>query len=101
MKKNICIILSFFALHTFSAQSLSLKNCIEKAKTNNTAIALAKQSVETNQQQYAGSKKNMLPKVDLLAGFNHLGKPMEVNLQQTKDGIVEGSAQQSAAFTLF
>jgi outer membrane protein TolC len=97
MKKNICIILSFFALHTFSAQSLSLKNCIEKAKTNNTAIALAKQSVETNQQQYAGSKKNMLPKVDLLAGFNHLGKPMEVNLQQTKDGIVEGSAQQSAA----
>ena len=98
MKSKYIFILSIALQSTceLSAQSLTLKDCIARAKENNTAIELAKQSVETRKEQLAGSKKNILPKVDLLAGYNYLGKPLEVNLQQTKDGIVEGSALQSA-----
>ncbi|MBS1549635.1 MAG: TolC family protein [Bacteroidetes bacterium] len=94
--KKISTFLIFILIQNFNSQTLSLKDCITKAMESNTSITLAKQSVETNKEQYEGSRKNMLPKVDLLAGYNYLGKPLEVNLQQTKDGIVEGSALQSA-----
>jgi outer membrane protein TolC len=37
----------------------------------------------------------MLPKVDLLAGYNYLSNPLTINLQAVKDGVVLGSSQQS------
>lgn len=98
MRKRLLLFSGLFLLlgMPIAAQSLTLKDCIQRAKENNTAITIAKQSVETQKEQYDGSKKNVLPKVDLLAGYNHLGKPLQVNLQQVKEGIVEGSALQAA-----
>ena len=96
IRRKIQYIFTILFFQIGYTQTLSLKECIAKATESNTAIALSKQSVETNKKQYEGSKKNILPKIDLLAGYNYLGKPIEINLQQTKDGIVEGSAQQSA-----
>lgn len=68
---------------------------MEKAQQNNTAVKLAEQSLETRQKFLESSKNNGLPKLDLLAGYNYIGEPLRVNLQQVKDGIVEGSANQA------
>ena len=68
---------------------------MEKAQQNNTAVKLAEQSLETRQKLLESSKNNGLPKLDLLAGYNYIGEPLRVNLQQVKDGIVEGSANQA------
>ncbi len=93
---TLIFIFSIAFIQLWYSQSLTLKDCIAQASENNTAILLAKQSMETRREQYNGSKKNNLPKIDVLAGYNYLGKPLEINLQQVKDGIVEGSALQSA-----
>lgn len=77
-------------------QQLTLQQCIEKGKQNNVAVKLAEQSLETRQKIAQSSKNNILPKVDFLGGYNYIGEPIRVNLQQVKDGIVEGSASQSA-----
>lgn len=78
------------------AQELTLSECITRATTSNTAVALAEQAMFTRENLLKSTRKNSLPKVDLLAGYTYLGKPMEVNLQQVKEGVVEGTAQQNA-----
>lgn len=52
-------------------------------------------ALETREKLLQSNKNNYLPKVDLLAGYNYIGEPLRVNLQQVKDGIVEGTANQS------
>src|SRR5690606_21923951 len=74
-----------------SAQQFTLSECIEKAGQNNTLVKIAKQSLETREKLLESNKNNYLPKVDLLGGYNYIGKPIEVNLQQVKEGIVEGT----------
>lgn len=76
-------------------QQFSLQYCIEKAHQNNTVVKLAEQSLETRQKLFKSTQNNGLPKLDLLAGYNYIGEPLRVNLQQVKDGIVEGSANQA------
>jgi len=78
-------------------QQYTLKECIEKGKQNNVVIKLAEQSLETREKLLQSNKNNSLPKVDFLGGYNYIGEPIKINLQQVKDGIVEGSAIQSAA----
>ncbi len=78
-----------------SGQQLTLLECIEKAKENNPTVKIARQSLETREKLAQSDKNNMLPKVDLLAGYNYLGEPIQVNLQQVKESIVEGTANQS------
>ncbi|GAB3016168.1 hypothetical protein GCM10027051_20490 [Niabella terrae] len=62
---------------------------------NNTLTKLARQSLETRQQQYEAAKLNLLPKADLLAGYNHLSRPLTLDLQGLESGITEGAANQS------
>lgn len=78
-------------------QESSLKSCMEIAKNNNVALKLAEQSLETRQKLLQASKNNGLPKIDLLAGYNYIGEPLRVNLQQVKDGVVEGTAGQNVS----
>lgn len=86
----------FFKANLFS-QKYTLRQCIEKGKQNNVVIKLAEQSLETREKLLQSNKNNNLPKVDFLGGYNYIGEPIKVNLQQVKDGIVEGSATQSAS----
>lgn len=87
--------LIFIFANGFS-QQLTLKNCIEKAQQNNSVVKLAEQSLETRTQLQKSNKNNNLPKVDFLGGYNYLGEPIRINMAQVKDGIVEGTASQSA-----
>lgn len=94
--RKILFILFIFSSSKILCQQYTLKECIEKGKQNNTAVKLAEQSLETRQQLLQSSKNNNLPKVDFLGGYNYIGEPIRINMQQVKDGIVEGSANQSA-----
>ncbi|WP_300602445.1 TolC family protein [Niabella sp.] len=78
-----------------NTQQLTLQDCIGKALQNNTTVQLARQSIETRRQQYDASKLNLLPKADLIAGYNHLSEPLTLDLSGLKSGIVEGAANQS------
>ena len=71
-------------------QQYTLKECIEKGKQNNVIIKLAEQSLQTREKLLQSNKNNNLPKVDFLGGYNYIGEPIKINLQQVKDGIVEG-----------
>lgn len=93
-KKKLIPLLVIIPLKIF-CQQLTLRQCIEKGKQNNVIIKLAEQSLETREKLLQSNKNNILPKVDLLGGYNYIGEPIKVNLQQVKDGIVEGSANQS------
>lgn len=101
--KNLLPLFVLLKSATVFSQELSLAQCIEKAQQNNTVVQLARQSLETREQLQKASKNNSLPKVDLLAGYNYLGEPLKINLQQVKEGIVDGTANQSvfAANTVY
>lgn len=94
IKKTSVSLLLMLSAKIF-CQQFSLWDCIEKAKQNNTVVKLAGQSLETRQKLFKATQNNGLPKLDLLAGYNYIGEPLRVNLQQVKDGIVEGSASQA------
>lgn len=93
------ILLALFIIFSVKiyCQHLTLKECIERAQQNNSVIKLAEQSLETRQKLAQSNKNNSLPKLDFLGGYNYIGEPIRVNLQQVKDGIVEGSASQSVS----
>ncbi|UMQ42330.1 TolC family protein [Chryseobacterium sp. Y16C] len=95
-KKIILICFVLVSANIF-CQSVSLQQCINNAIKNNTAIKLAEQSLETREKLVKSNKNNNLPKVDLLGGYNYIGEPIKINLQQVKGGIVEGSAKQSVS----
>lgn len=93
-RKTLLLFFLIFSAKIFCQQP-TLKQCIEIAKQNNIVVKLAEQSLETRQELLQSNQNNYLPKVDFLGGYNYLGEPLKINLQQVKDGIVEGSANQS------
>lgn len=78
-----------------TAQNISLKECFDLARQNNLLIKQSQHSVQARKYAYAAEKLSVLPKVDLLAGYNYLSNPLTINLQTIKDGVVEGSSIQS------
>ncbi|MGX5818823.1 TolC family protein [Chitinophaga lutea] len=82
---------------------LSLADCFRLSRSRNIAVEQARRSLSARQYQLKSEQATYMPKVDLLAGYNYLSKPLEINLQQVKDGIVEGSSQQAtnAANTVY
>ncbi|MBN9297210.1 MAG: TolC family protein [Filimonas sp.] len=73
----------------------SLKECLSIASKNNTSIKQANASLLARQYNLEAEQQSYLPKVDLLAGYNYLSKPLEINLQTVRDGVIEGSSQQN------
>lgn len=77
------------------AQTTSLEECFSIAQQNNITIKQAKSALKTGEYNLQAEKKGYLPKVDLLSSYSYLSSPLTINLQTVKDGIVEGSSQQS------
>ncbi|QOR74074.1 pirin family protein [Cruoricaptor ignavus] len=65
---------------------------ISRARENNPAVPIAKQSLSTRENLYQSTKKNHLPKVDVLAGYNYLGEKTRLNLQGEKSNVVNYAA---------
>ncbi len=95
----ITTFLCLLAGHTGSvrAQSgeLKLEDCFRLARHKNLAVEQARRSLNARQYQLEAEQATYFPKIDLLAGYNYLSRPLEINLQQVKDGIVTGSSSQS------
>lgn len=77
------------------AQTTSLEECFSIAQQNNITIKQAKSALKTGEYNLQAEKKGYLPKVDLLSSYSYLSSPLTINLQTVKDGVVEGSSQQS------
>lgn len=77
------------------AQTTSLEECFSIAQQNNITIKQAKSALKTGEYNLQAEKKGYLPKVDLLSSYSYLSNPLTINLQTVKDGVVEGSSQQS------
>lgn len=84
-----------FAPAQEKGQQLTLKDCYELARQRNALVKQAERSLQAREYSLQAENRAWFPKVDLLAGYNYLGKPLEINLQQVKDGVVNGSAAQS------
>ncbi|WP_223152074.1 TolC family protein [Chitinophaga qingshengii] len=84
-----------FANGQEKGKQLTLKACYELARQRNALIKQAERSLQAREYALQAENRAYFPKVDLLAGYNYLGKPLEINLQQVKDGVVNGSAAQS------
>ncbi len=78
-------------------RELTLEECFGLARRQNIAVEQAQRSLDARQQHLKAEEATYFPKIDLLAGYNYLGKPLEINLQQVKTGIVEGSSQQAVS----
>lgn len=88
----ICITGSTYCVT--AQRSVTLEECFALARKQNLLIRQAQKSLQARQYALQAEKQSYLPKVDLLAGYNYLSKPLEINLQTVKDGIVEGSSRQ-------
>ncbi|NIG56080.1 TolC family protein [Chitinophaga sp. Cy-1792] len=100
MKQIPVIIFPLICTISVSAQQnggeLTLKDCYRIAKQGNVVVQQAQHSLKAREYALQADNRAYYPKVDLLAGYNYLGQPLKINLQQVKDGVVNGSAAQSA-----
>lgn len=74
---------------------ISLAECFKIAREQNQLIRQSQATLSASQYNLAAEKQSYLPKVDILAGYNYLSRPLEINLQTVRNGIVEGSARQN------
>jgi len=76
-------------------QNTTLQSCFSLARNNNPLIKQSQHAVQAKKYALTAERLSMLPKVDLLAGYNYLSNPLTINLQAVKDGVVLGSSRQS------
>ncbi|MCO4293252.1 TolC family protein [Solitalea sp. MAHUQ-68] len=65
------------------------------ARKHNIVVKQVNKSIEARKLNLEAEKQSYLPGIDLLAGYQYLSKPLEINLQTVRDGVVEGSSQQN------
>ncbi len=108
MKKTITlltgasIIILFAASFDFlNAQSISLNDAVNTALKNNPKIKQYEEKYK--QKKYADLEAwgNFLPKINLTASYTHMNDPLQINLNQVKDVIVNLQAQDQAELTNF
>lgn len=90
-KKIVSLLLGSLPLFAW-CQSATLTEMISRARENNPAVPIAKQSLSTRENLYQSTKRNHLPKVDVLAGYNYLGEKTRLNLQGEKSNVVNYAA---------
>jgi outer membrane protein TolC len=92
-----CLLILFCPMSSTRAQArgTSLQDCFRIAAERNLTVSQAKTTLKATEYNLAAEKQSHLPKVDLLASYNYLSKPLEINLGTVRNGIVDGSSQQS------
>jgi outer membrane protein TolC len=92
---RLLVLLQLVTGFAYAQKGLSLQECYRLARQQNILLQQAQRSLQARQYNLDAEKRSYWPKLDLLAGYNYLSKPLEVNLQTVRNGIVEGSSQQS------
>lgn len=103
MKKALLFILLPGIGLQSAAQDISLQDCFRLAGQRNLLIQQSRTSLLARQYNLAAEKQRYIPKIDALASYTYLSRPLEINLQTVREGILEGSSQQAvnAANTVF
>jgi outer membrane protein TolC len=76
-------------------QNTTLRECLDRAYQNNLTVKQARTSLQASKFNLQAEKQSYLPKVDLLSSYTYLSKPIDINLQTVRDGIVNGSSAQN------
>ncbi len=86
-----------------AAQQTSLEDCFRIASNRNLVMQQSRASLLARQYHLDVEKQRYLPKIDALASYTYLSRPLEINLSQVRDGIVDGSSRQAvnAANTVY
>lgn len=91
----LSVILSISACNALAQQPVSIDECFSLARNNNLLIRQAGASLQARQYNLQAERQSYLPKADLLAGYNYLSRPLAINLQTVKEGILEGTSRQN------
>lgn len=91
----LLVLFQLLILPAYAQKGLTLQECYRMARQQNISLLQAQRSLQARQYHLDAEKRSYLPKLDLLAGYNYLSRPLEVNLQTVRNGVVEGSSQQS------
>lgn len=93
--RDLCYLLVFLWSNPAPAQNVSLKECFQIAKEKNIIINQTKASLLGREYNLAAEKQRYLPKIDALGSYTYLSRPLEINLQTVRQGVVEGSSKQA------
>jgi outer membrane protein TolC len=99
---KLLTVVSFVFFCSFScsfihAQDISLEDCFRIAQKQNTVVNQTRVSLSAKQFNLAAERQNYLPKLDVLASYSYLSKPLELDLQYVRNGIVQGTANQAVS----
>jgi outer membrane protein TolC len=85
----------FITTRAVNAQELSLQDCFHMADQRNVLIHQSQAALARRKFNLEAEKQNYWPKVDALASYTYLSRPLEINLQAVRNGIVTGSSTQA------
>lgn len=95
MKYALSLALTCALPGLLAAQEISLQQCFQVAGSRNIIIQQSKASLLARQYNLAVEKQRFIPKIDALASYTYLSRPLEINLQTVREGILDGSSQQA------
>ncbi len=103
MKQLFLAIILLGAFLSTYAQDILLQDCFRIAGSSNILVQQTKTSLLARQYNLAAEKQRYAPKIDALASYTYFSRPLEINLQTVREGILDGSSKQAvnAANTVF
>lgn len=79
----------------YGQQTTSLETLFQLAEKNNTTLQISEQAVKTQQYRLKAAQLAFLPDLHLTSAYTYLGKPLQMDLQDMKESIVEGTSKQN------
>lgn len=74
---------------------ISLQDCFRVAGQRNLLVHQSQAALAQRKFNLEAEKQNYWPKIDALASYTYLSRPLEINLQTVRSGIVTGSSEQA------
>ena len=93
MKRNylsyVILFLLFAGIHLGQAQTLTLDEAIDRALKNNELIKRQEERLIQKEHANLEAWGNFLPQVKVEAGYTHLNKPLEIDLNFLREGLLQ------------
>lgn len=83
----------------YGQQTTSLETLFQLAEKNNTTLQISEQAVKTQQYRLKATQLAFLPDLHLTSAYTYLGKPLQIDLQDMKESIVEGTSKQKCTIS--
>jgi outer membrane protein TolC len=93
--KQTSLSLLLFCYLTSPSQDITLQDCFRIAASKNILVQQSKSSLLRARYNLGVEKQRFVPKIDALASYTYLSRPLEINLQTVRNGILDGSSKQA------